>query len=201
MAILNVSTLRPINQSLRLGGWSWVWFMMSTLLFFVGLDLPAQAAVSKEYQVKAVFLFNFAQFVKWPAQAFPEAKTPLVIGVLGEDPFGDYLDELVRGEIVNNRSLVVKRYNRVEDIGPCHVLFISQSETHNWRKIFADLNGRNILTVGDIENFVPSGGMIGFASDKGKVRLKIDVETAEASGLTISSKLLRSAEIVTPGKN
>jgi uncharacterized protein DUF4154 len=199
MAILNVSKRRPINQSL--GSWSWVWFVMSTLLFFLGENLPAQAATSKEYQVKAVFLFNFAQFVKWPAQAFPEAKTPLVIGVLGEDPFGDYLDELVRGEIVNNRSLVVKRYSRVEDIGLCHVLFISQSEARNWRKIFADLNGRNILTVGDIENFVPSGGMIGFASDKGKVRLKIDVETAEASGLTISSKLLRSAEIVTPGKN
>jgi len=199
MAILNVSTRRPKKEGL--GWWSWVWFMLSTLLFFLGLDLSAGAVTSKEYQVKAVFLFNFAQFVEWPAQAFPEPKTPLVIGVLGDDPFGDYLDELVRGETVNNRGLVVKRYSRVEEVGTCHVLFISQSETRNSQKIFAGLTGRNILTVGDIENFASSGGMIGFANDKGKVRLRIDVATAEASGLKISSKLLRSAEIVTPGKN
>jgi hypothetical protein len=199
MAILNVSTRRPIDQSL--GGWSRVWFVTSTLLVFLGLNEAARAATPKEYQVKAAFLFNFAQFVEWPAQAFPEAKAPLVIGVLGEDPFGDYLDELVRGENVNNRPLVVRRYSRVEDVGTCHVLFISQSETRNSRKIFTDLNGRNVLTVGDIENFVASGGMIGFASDKGRIRLRINVEAAEASGLRISSKLLRAAEIVTPGKN
>ena len=198
MALLNLLKRRPINYSLA--GWSWVWFVMFTLSLFLGLSLPAWATTSKEYQVKAVFLFNFAQFVEWPIQAFPEAKTPLVIGVLGEDPFGDYLDELVRGESVNSRTLVVKRYSRVEDVGTCHVLFISQSETRNSQKIFAGLNGRNILTVGDLENFVPSGGMIGFASDKGKVRLRINVETAESSGLKISSKLLRSAEIVTSGK-
>ncbi len=74
----------------------------------VPTDSLAQVAPDPEYQLKAVFLFNFAQFVEWPASAFPNAETPLVIGILGEDPFGAYLDETVRGETVNDRPLVVR---------------------------------------------------------------------------------------------
>jgi hypothetical protein len=71
----------------------------------VPIDTLAQSSPDQEYQLKAVFLFNFAQFVEWPASAFPSPETPLVIGVLGEDPFGPYLDETVRGEKVNDRPL------------------------------------------------------------------------------------------------
>src|SRR6266850_6391116 len=149
MAVLNASTQRPISQGLK--GLSWFWFVMSTLLFFDGPDLPAQTAISKEYQVKATFLYNFSQFVEWPTQAFLEAQSPLVIGVLGDDPFGTYLDELVRGEKVNNHPLVVQRYQRVEEIKTCHLLFISRSEDKELEGIFAGLKDRNILTVGDAE--------------------------------------------------
>src|SRR5258705_4625430 len=92
-----------------------VWLLLGVWILS-GFALLAQSAPSRENQIKAVFLFNFAQFVEWPAQAFPEARTPLVIGVLGEDPFGAFLDETVRGEKVNNRPLVVQRYRRVEEI-------------------------------------------------------------------------------------
>src|SRR2546430_1625474 len=68
----------------------------------------ADGAPSAEYQLKAVFLFNFAQFVEWPAQASTEPDAPLVIGVLGQNPFGSYLDELVRGEKVGPHPLVVR---------------------------------------------------------------------------------------------
>lgn len=199
MAILNVSTRRPENQSLN--GWSWIAFVMSTWLFFGGLDLPAQTAVSKEYQVKAVFLFNFSQFVEWPAEAFPEAQTPLVIGIIGEDPFGDYLDEIVRGEKVNNHPLVVQRYQRVEEIKTCHILFVSPSETKQLEQIFTSLKGRNILTVGDVGGFALRGGMIRFVTEKNKIRFRANVEAAKAANLTISSKLLRPAEIIAPGKD
>src|SRR5204863_5659033 len=125
------------------------WFcILLCLLLFMPWKAKAQ---SKEYQIKAVFLFNFAQFVDWPANAFPEAQTPLVIGVLGEDPFGSYLDETVRGEKVNNRPLVVRRYRRVDEIKTCHVLFISRSEANRLEQIFSGLKGRNILTVGDCD--------------------------------------------------
>ena len=171
---------------------------MLCLLACVPWEAKAQ---SKEYQIKAVFLFNFAQFVDWPTNAFPEAQTPFVIGVLGEDSFGSYLDETVRGEKVNNRPLVVERYRNADQIKSCHILFISRSETDRLEGIFHGLKGRSTLTVGDYDGFAQRGGMIRFVTEKNKVRLRIGLEAAKAAHLTISSKLLRPAEIVAPGKD
>lgn len=171
------------------------------LLFFVGLGAAAQTPISNEYKIKAAFLYNFSQFVVWPTEAFPEAQTPMVIGIIGEDPFGAYLDELVHGEQVNNRPLIVQRYQQVEEIRICHILFVCQSETKRLEEILARLKDRTILTVGDMDAFAKQGGMIRFVTDKNKIRFRINVEAAKASKLTISSKLLKPAEIVTPGKD
>jgi hypothetical protein len=198
MALLISTPYRRSGGRFVLSG---VWFVTFVLLLLGGLNLPAQTAATKEYQVKAVFLFNFSQFVEWPANAFPEAQTPLVIGVLGADPFGSYLDETVHGEQVNNHPLVIQHYQRVEDIKACHILFISQSEMSGLDQILASLKGRNILTVGDAEGFVQQGGMIRFITEKNKVRFRINLEAAKAARLTISSKLLRPAGIVAPGKD
>jgi len=177
------------------------WFLASlALLLAAGSEGAAQTAPSREYQIKAVFLFNFAQFVDWPTQAFADAQAPLIIGVLGDDPFDGFLDEIVRGERINNRPLAVQRYRTVDEINQCQVLFISRSETKNLAAIFARLRGRNILTVGDGEAFTRHGGMIRFATVNNKTRLKINVAAAKAVELTISSKLLRPAEIVTAGE-
>ena len=170
-------------------------FVIAALLFWPAQDLPAQTAAN-EYQIKAVFLFNFTQFVDWPANAFSDAQTPLVIGVLGDDPFGPYLDETVRGEKVKDRPLVVQRYRRPADIKTCHVLFISRSESARLDQIFGSLRGRNILTVSDIEGFARRGGMMLFLTQGNKTRLRINLEAAKAANLTISSKLLRPAEII-----
>ena len=169
-------------------------------LLLGGLDASAQTAPSREYQIKAVFLFNFAQFVEWPPAAFADANSPIVIGVLGENPFGTYLDETVRGEQVNNRPLAVQRYRRVDEITTCHVLFISRSETNHLEQILASLKGRSILTVSDDEAFVQRGGMIRLATVQNKIRLIVNVDAAKAANLTISSKLLRAAELMTPSK-
>jgi uncharacterized protein DUF4154 len=155
-----------------------------------------QSAPTREYQVKAVFLFNFTQFVDWPPAAFPEDTASLVIGVLGDDPFGPYLDDIVRGEQVNNRRLTVRRYRRPEDVRACQVLFISRSEDKNLDKALAAVRGSDVLTVSDADAFASRGGMIQLATENGKIRLKINVDAARASSLTISSKLLRSADIV-----
>lgn len=178
-----------------------VWLGALILLFVAAPRSPAQTAPPPEYQVKAVFLFNFAQFIEWPSNAFPQTETPLIIGVLGEDPFGAYLDETVRGEKVNNRPLVVQRYRQVDEIKMCHVLFISHSEADHLKQIFTELKNRNMLTVGDVEGFALRGGMIRFVTEKNKIRLRINLEAAKAAQLTISSKLLRPAEIVAPGSD
>lgn len=167
-------------------------------LFITWAPRPAEAAELPEYRLKAVFLYNFAQFVSWPPRAFPQAQAPLVIGILGDDPFGSDLDETVRGEQVNGRPLAVRRYRKVEDVSNCHILFVSRSEVERAGQIFASLKGREILTVGDAETPAMRGAMIRFAMEKNKVRLKINVEAAKAAQLTISSKLLRAADVVGP---
>src|SRR5664279_2589147 len=91
-------------------------------------DGRAQESQPTEYQIKAAFLFNFAKFVEWPPEAFADANSPLVIGVLGENPFGDDLERTIRGKTINNRPLVIKEFRSPAEATNCHVLFISTSE-------------------------------------------------------------------------
>jgi hypothetical protein len=166
----------------------------------LSLALPSETPPVKEYQVKAVFLYNFAQFVQWPAEALPSDGSPLVVGVLGEDPFNSYLDEVVRDEKVAGHPLKVVRFKRLEDVKDCHVLFVSSSEAPRLEPILKTLRTRNILTVGEHELFSRLGGMVSFVTRQGKIRLKINLDAVQAADLTVSSKLLRLAEIVPPGK-
>ena len=174
------------------------WWLVATMLALFATATQAQP--TDEYQIKAVFVFNFAQFVEWPAHAFPDPKSPLVIGVLGRDPFGAHLDEVVAGETINQRPLVIQRYRRVDEIKTCHVLFISQSEDARLEQILAHLAGRSILTVGDGESFARRGGVIRFLMERNKIRFRINLTAAREMNLIISSKVLRSADVITPTK-
>ena len=173
----------------------------------VALLSLAAAAVARaqasptEYQVKAVFLFNFSQFVDWPPAAFADNRAPLVIGVLGDDPFGATLDEIVRGETVNGRSLVVRRYQSIDQVAACHILFIDRSQQAQLEAIVAALKNRSVLTVGDFEDFARRGGMVRFVTVGNRIRLRINLAAAQQAELDISSKLLRPADIVQPGQD
>jgi len=160
--------------------------------------LQAQPAPSLEYRVKAAFLFNFAQFVDWPATTFPLADSPLIIGILGDDPFGTYLDETVAGEAVAGHPLVVQRYRNHTDLRPCHILFVHARYPGRIADLYRTVPVTGLLTVGDSPDFLGQGGMIRFYRKAGKVRLQINPEVARAAGLTISSKLLRIADIYVP---
>lgn len=174
--------------------------IVAVLLALAAAPARAQApAAPTEYQVKAVFLFNFSQFVDWPAASFADGRSPLVIGVLGSDPFGTTLDEIVRGETVNGRPLAVRRYESVEQIDACHILFIERSQDEELDAVFAALKGRNVLTVGDFAGFARRGGIIRFVTVGNKIRLRVNLAAAQDEKLTISSKLLRPAQIVAPG--
>jgi len=174
--------------------------LVALLAFAAALPARAQAPPT-EYEVKAVFLFNFSQFVDWPAAAFADDRSPLVIGVLGSDPFGAVLDGIVRGETVNGRPIVVQRYQSVEQIDTCHILFIDRSQQPQLGAIVAALRTRNVLTVGDFDGFGRSGGMIRFATVGNKIRLRINLTAAQEANLTISSKLLRPAQILESGQD
>jgi hypothetical protein len=184
--------------------WSWPTHEpLAVILLVLGvMTSPVEAApsqVSHEYDLKAAFLFNFAQFVEWPPQAFADANTPITIAILGEDPFGASLDEIVANETAHNRRIVVRRYHSVEEVENCQILFISQSNSRDLKHIASKLDHRSILTVGDTENFAARAGIIGFEVNQRRLRLRINLAAATAMGLTISSKLLRQAAIVGPG--
>jgi len=157
--------------------------------------------VSHEYEVKAVFLFNFGQFVTWPAEAFPTPETPLVIGILGPDPFGQTLDKVVKGERLQNRKVEIQRYESVDQIKLCHVLFISRRSARRLPDLLRELGERPILTVSEAADFVFEGGMIRMYIEKGKVRLRINPANVRAAHLSVSSRLLNVAEVVTPGSH
>jgi YfiR/HmsC-like len=149
-----------------------------------------------EYQLKALFLFNFTQFVEWPPEALASPDAPLVICVLGQDPFGAYLDDAVRDERVRGHPLRAKRALRLQEVDGCHVLFVSGSESDQFKRILSYVKGRSILTVGDRDGFVSAGGVIRLVTIDNKIRLRINPEAARAANLVISSKLLRPAQMV-----
>ncbi len=169
----------------------------------LGLSISMRGALGAEapteYQVKAVFLFNFSHFVEWPPQAFSAPDEPFVIGILGGDPFGARLDEAVRGEQINQHPLVVRRFHTVGEIGDCRILYIDRSESAQLGPILAAMEHRGTLTVSEVDGSAQRGVMIQFLTDNNRIRLRINVESARAAGLTISSKLLRPAEIVGTG--
>jgi hypothetical protein len=151
-----------------------------------------------EYDLKAAFLFNFAHFVEWPPEAYATAHTPITIGILGDDPFGSSLDQMVAHETVNNRKLIVRRYRSLEELGSCHILFISPSQADRMSEVLDRLERRSVLTVGDGGDFASRAGMIGFEVVNRRLHLRINLAAVSAAKLTISSKLLRQADIVNP---
>ncbi len=151
---------------------------------------------TREYDLKAAFLFNLAKFVEWPVEAFGDADTPITICILGEDPFGRSLDEIVSNESVRNRELVVRRYRDMKKVAACHILFVNLSRPADLQGLRTYLEDKPVLTVGETEEFVDHSGIIRFVMVGNKVRLRINIEAARAARLTISSKLLRLAEVV-----
>ena len=176
---------------------SWLLLWMLVLSSIHGETRAATPA--KEYQVKAVFLFNFALFTQWPSSAFSGADAPLVIGVAGKDPFGSFLDQVVAGERVNGRRLVVRRYAHAVEAADCHILFVGRSESERALVDLKALRGRSVPTVSDIEGFAVRGGNVELRTTRGRIRLRINVDAVRDAGLTLSSKLLRPAEIVGGG--
>lgn len=150
---------------------------------------------AKEYQVKAAFLYNFGQFVEWPASAFPAKDAPLVIAVLDPDPFDGALDRAVAGKSIAGHPIVVKHVATEADLPPCHVLFVPSDLAGRLKDALARVARDPVLTVGESDAFLRGGGVIRFYLEDGRVRFEIDPDAADRAGLKISSKLLSLARI------
>lgn len=184
---------------MRAGG-----FFRLALLCCLALHGAVGRAASEtptEQQVKAVFVFNFTHFTEWPAATFGSPTQPLVIGVLGNEAFAAQLDEVVRGERVGEHPLQVRLFRDAADVGDCHILYVDQSEGTGLARVLGQLTGRGTLTVSDLGGAARRGAMVEFAKSGNRIRLLINVDSARAAGLTLSSKLLRPAQIVQTERN
>ena len=163
---------------------------MLCLFFFTarGQDTPLS-----EYRLKAAFIYNFAKFVEWPPEAFADTNAPVVIGIVGENKFGNELNQIVQNKTINGHPLEVKTISDLAEAAKCHILFISDSEKKRYAEIVAGLHNTPVLTIGETDTFIGSGGIINFVRAENKIRFQINDPAAKAVGLKISSKLLSLA--------
>jgi hypothetical protein len=170
---------------------------MAVLISFAlhGAASAYESEVPQEYLIKAAFLYNFAKFVEWPANAFTHESDPIILCILGTDPFGNALDS-IEGKMINNRKLEIKRCETVEEAKNCHILFVSSSKKTSVPQILNAFKNLAVMTVGDMEDFGRLGGIINFIIVENKVRFEINLDSAQKAGLKISSKLLKLAIIV-----
>lgn len=157
--------------------------------------VSAQGSDPGEYNLKAAFLFHFAQFVEWPEGAFQNTDSPLVYCTIGEDPFQGALDASFKGKAIGPHSLQVRHLKDSSESQGCHVVFLGKVKRRVPEEL-AILQGKPILTVGETEQFVRDSGMIGFCIEENKIRFNINLDAAEKANLRISARLLMLAKTV-----
>jgi len=182
---MTVRQVSAVTRRLLRKGWC-VWPVLLIALTLQGAEPPL------EYQVKAAFLLNFTKFVEWPPESFSAADTPISICVTGDAGIGPVLEQMVEGEAVGGRKLVVQK--APADPSKCQVLFIGKAEKEVGRLLAGVSKG--VLTVGEEVGFLADGGMIDFVIDNRRVRFDINQKAVGNSSLKLSSKLFNVARQV-----
>ncbi len=188
--VLDCGRVHPLALSRLIARLARLTLNALVVLSCVGIPNATGSPIPTEYEVRAALLFNFMKFTRWPSSACTNG-APLVVGVVGEDPFGHTLDDLVRGESVGGRPLVVKRFEPGQDFSACHLLFVSRSEAGRLPAVLETLRAKPVLSVGEFDRFCEQGGMGTLVlSAEGKVKLEINPQAARDAGLRVSSRLL-----------
>ena len=172
-----------------------VWASLAVALILWASPAAGEEGALGEYDVKAAYIYNFAKFVEWPEKAFPGGASPLVITVLGRNPFGAALEAL-QTKTIKERPIEVRSIDTPDDLGACHVLYVSASEKHRLSWVLAAAGRAGLLTVSDIPGFADSGGMIGFVTEGEKIRFEINLAAARKAEIQVSSQLLKLARYV-----
>ena len=169
--------------------------VVCALSCMAGARPRAQAPAPSEYDVKAAYLYNFGRFVQWPDGERRTAES-FDICVVGRDPFGAALDRVVTGATIGKRPVQARRLATADATEGCHVLFVGAPDERQAADLLAEVGRADVLTVGDTPRFLDHGGMIRFVVDGSRVRFEVNLESARAAGLTLSSDLLRVATAV-----
>lgn len=173
----------------------WRLILLMVLAAILCQDRPA-ARAADEYPVKAAFISHFAEFVEWPADAFSNPKAPLEIGVLGADPFHGALERAIAGKTVGGHPLVVRHFSSIDDLEPCHILFIAAERQDDFAAAQQRMGNHAVLTVAEWESFPSNGGVIRLFTDGNHIRFDINRGAAERARLRISAKLLKLARAI-----
>lgn len=169
--------------------------LLTTCLHLLLAGGPSEIA-SREQLIKAAFLHKFAVFTSWDLPNSQRDETHIQLGIVGENPFGDALNT-IEGLIVKGKPLAIRFLTRNDDFTGCHILFIAKSEGEHLETILAHARSSGILTVSDLRNFTRAGGIIQLKTDdRQRINLIVNIDAARDSGLTISSRLLSLATIV-----
>lgn len=172
-----------------------VLILLTIILSGVSSVALADLQEDRAKKIEAAFLLQFCKYVTWPDAAFPEADAPIIVGILGRDPFGSVIDDLARLAKVNGRTIEIRRYTDFSAISSCHLLFISQSMSSQVQKISETVEGLPILLVTDSKDF-SHFSIINFVTVNKKIRFNIRQENYQKAGLKISSKLLQVANMI-----
>jgi hypothetical protein len=200
MAILTQSSRRTIPGAMARRWWPYVLVVLVNICLPVSTpDARAQAAASPEYQLKAAFLFNFAKFIDWPTSSFASPRSDFSICILGVDPFGRAMEDLLQDKTIADRHVSVERLHQVAEARRCQMVFVSASEKSRVREVLDGMKGTNALVVGETDGFASAGGAIQFAIEDNRVRFLINTDAADRAGLKVSSKLLSLARVVHDG--
>jgi len=149
-----------------------------------------------EYQLKAAFIGKFVKYVTWPPESLGEGDAPLVVGVLGQDPFGDKLEAAFKSKKSDERPVVVRRFSTLEGLATAHVLFVPAQEAARLGEILRSTRDASQLLIGESTDFAARGGVINFYLEGDKLRFEINTESAKRQKLKVSSDLLKLARIV-----
>jgi hypothetical protein len=170
---------------------------LAVLLALLGLASSASGQQAAQAdQLKAAFVFQFANYVQWPDSAFEDASSPVVIGIVGNDAMVKTLTASVRGKTVGTRGFRVTNITSEKDVESCHIVFIDAADDKRVDDYLAYTRTKPVLTVSDDDNFTAEGGIIRLFEKDNKLRFEVNVDEAERSGITISSKLLGLAQVV-----
>jgi hypothetical protein len=169
--------------------------VLGAALGLAGQAAAGGAPVASEYSVKAAYLYKFGAFVDWPPNAFGSASSPIVVCVVGDDPFGAVLDQTVGGQRIGQRAVEVRRMERIDRNPGCHILYIGGSRRQSVAEVLRNVQGAPVLTVTDGRRSGPQG-IIDFTVSNNHVRFSVDPDAAARCGLTVSSKLLSVAVAV-----
>jgi hypothetical protein len=174
--------------------------VISLLLIIVIFHFPIyglnkQDSIPTEYEVRAAFLFNFIKFVEWPEEVFKDSLSPIILGIIGHDPFGKSIDTMIKDRTIQSRKIIIKRFPGIEDYEQCHVLYVGFNEKRYQVAVLKPLEGTPVLTVGDLDDFIRLGGMINFIITGNQVGFEINLDAVEKSRLEISAKLLKLARL------